>query len=438
MSHLNYFEPFKSKKPWHEDQLTRAFLVVLRYSPLTLFLFYNLIEKSLSEISKKKNIAASLPSMSEIDLKNVSFDTQLKNLDNIETNFVLSILITDEKFEPKNKIKESIRGAVYDGIITFSNDITFIIENKPKSYNVWEEQLDPNLSSIKNKDDIILIGIPAIVEWKDIIRDINSILNLESVSGSEKSILNDFIDFVNSNFSFLNPYDRLSLCNNNISLVQKRIQNILLEIAADKNDVKYHPGWAYYIETGFSDVRMAAIQVPEETNGDYYLLISLYFGDTISQARKFYRRQIPFEEISNLGQGWECVSDFHLSHIQTHIILFNKETGKVQEYYNYWLNNIDKIKQYPKHELVEYLKELHKKDIIKLTDSISNELQLKLINTERKTANLAPAIGLHYKIDRKTAEKLDNSNLLTMECKKRFKEGLSILKEKITFLKDAR
>jgi hypothetical protein len=32
--HLNFFLPFRRLEPHHEDQLTRALLVMLRYSPL--------------------------------------------------------------------------------------------------------------------------------------------------------------------------------------------------------------------------------------------------------------------------------------------------------------------------------------------------------------------------------------------------------------------
>ena len=33
-NHLNFFVPFQSAPAWHENQLTRALLVVLRYSPM--------------------------------------------------------------------------------------------------------------------------------------------------------------------------------------------------------------------------------------------------------------------------------------------------------------------------------------------------------------------------------------------------------------------
>ena len=158
MSRLNYFEPFQSKSQGHEDQLTRAYLVILRYSPAALLMFYELISKDFD----------TLPSMSEIQLDDIQFDTQKANIENYLASKVLSVLLTDEQFEPEQEVANSDRGARYDGIIRFSDELLVLIENKPKSSNFWEGQLSPNL---KNKgNEIELIPEPAIVEWKQIIK----------------------------------------------------------------------------------------------------------------------------------------------------------------------------------------------------------------------------------------------------------------------------
>jgi len=50
MDRLNYFAPYESKLASHEDQLTRAFLVVLRYVPLAQAVFLELIRERQREI----------------------------------------------------------------------------------------------------------------------------------------------------------------------------------------------------------------------------------------------------------------------------------------------------------------------------------------------------------------------------------------------------
>jgi hypothetical protein len=46
MNYLNYFEPYVSKNPWHEDQLTRAFLVTMRFVPLVQAAFLDLVREA--------------------------------------------------------------------------------------------------------------------------------------------------------------------------------------------------------------------------------------------------------------------------------------------------------------------------------------------------------------------------------------------------------
>lgn len=52
--HLNFFVPYENAAAWHENQLTRALLVVLRYSPMAHQAWLRLVapEKHLHDLSK--------------------------------------------------------------------------------------------------------------------------------------------------------------------------------------------------------------------------------------------------------------------------------------------------------------------------------------------------------------------------------------------------
>lgn len=69
MSHLNYFELYISKNPNHEDQLTRTFLGLLRYSNSSLFIFYDVMYQQLLKQDFYKKISLDLPSLSELNLR---------------------------------------------------------------------------------------------------------------------------------------------------------------------------------------------------------------------------------------------------------------------------------------------------------------------------------------------------------------------------------
>lgn len=435
MSHLNYFEPYNKKKINHEDQLTRAFLVVLRFSPTTLLMFNDLVFNSCIKIASLKKSNVDLPRISEVELDNIIFETQTSDLKNISANKILSVLITDEAFEPTQKIKNCSRGARYDGIIAFSDSLLFLIENKPKSYNVWEEQLSPNL---KNKSrEVELIEVPAIIEWKQLIKQLNTIININSIGGCEKLIIMDFLDYVDENFSFLNPYDNLSQCKNDFNLLTRRLKNILLDIVKIKDSVRYQVKWKNnIIEIGFPEIRMIIFSFHFVDEDNYNLIISLYFGDTQNQSKNFYQNNINYETILKLqNKGWQFRPDFHISFMQTHLVWFATQSQGIKKYYEYWMKNSKHIKQQPKELLLKYLDNLKNVGIIEINSKELSEIHEKVLNTNRNTINICPAFVLYYSIKSDFALKLDKQNQLNIEIRKKIKEGLSILQRPVTFLK---
>lgn len=435
MDHLNYFEPYQSKNAKHEDNLTRAFLVVLRHSLSSLMLFYDQAIKSCISIRVKKGKTFSLPFFSELDYKNLVYHTQKSDVSDIVGSSVLSVLITDEHFEVKNDIEMSTRGARYDGIISFGDQLSLILENKPKSYNVWEDQLSPNLEGLSKKID--LIPVPAIVTWKEVIKNFSTLISSEQVSGSEKIIISDFLDFVDRNFSFLNPYDNLKQCKKDSYLIGRRIKNIFSELALNENYFGYHTRWkTYYFETGFNEIRMVGLEIIVKDDGDYLLKLSLYYGDTMNQSRSYFQNSIPFENVIKLKKnGWSYKSNFHISHINSHLIWFNTKAEYEKNYYNYWLSNQNKINQMSKSELIKYLSDLKDNNLIEIDKEKNEKIKEVITNTNRNTFNICPGFGLQFPIDSNTAEVLDLENKFLEFLKEKIIEGLSILNKKILFLK---
>lgn len=427
MNHLNYFEPYQSKNARHEDNLTRAFLVVLRHSISALMLFYDQAVKSCLAIRAQKQKSFSLPFFSELDYKNLSYHTQKSDISEIIGSSVLSVLITDENFEVKNDVQLSTRGARYDGVISFGDQLSLIIENKPKSFNVWEEQLSPNLKGLEDK--VELIPVPAIIPWSEIIKNLNSLTASDQVSSSEKTIITDFLDFVDNHFPFLNPYDNLEQCKKDRHLIYRRIKNLVAEMAVSEDSYAYQSKWkSYYLETGLKEIRMVIIEILFNDENDYSLRTALYYGDTMNQARSYFDKKIPYSKASSLKKkGWNYKSNFHISSINSIILMLETKPKYDREYYNYWLKNRNMINQVSKEEVIRYLKYLKSENIISIDKEKNQEIDNVIINTNRSTFNICPGFGLSFSIDSTTAEKLDSKNELAEFMKTKFKEGLSIL-----------
>src|SRR5258706_5199534 len=159
MNRLNYFNPYQSKESYHEDQLTRAYLVLLTYSFHAFTAFFDYCRK-------KSNLNEREPQLSLINHfeSGWKIETQKSN-PFIGTDWLLSVLITDTELSYENQsFGVSNRNARYDGIITFGSSLTIIIENKPYVNNVWFDQLNPSRENLN--DETKLFSNPVQFEWK--------------------------------------------------------------------------------------------------------------------------------------------------------------------------------------------------------------------------------------------------------------------------------
>ncbi|WP_151738858.1 hypothetical protein [Acinetobacter junii] len=180
MDRLNCFNAYNNKELHHEDQLTRAYLILLKYSFHTFSAFLSYVQQENINDEHKINF------LNLLEDENWNFETQRSN-PNIHTNLLGSILMTDQNLEKHDLIQSSNRNARYDGLITFGTQLTLIIENKPRSQHVWNEQLNP---SKENLDEIIVImPKPIILEWKQVVKHLNSLYKLETVNGAEKMMI---------------------------------------------------------------------------------------------------------------------------------------------------------------------------------------------------------------------------------------------------------
>ena len=116
----------------------------------------------------------------------------------------------------------------------------------------------------------------SISQWKQIIKSLSSLVLLDSIGGAERMIIVDFLDYVNKNFSFLNPYDNLALCKTDYYLIYQRLKTILEKIPKS-GEVVYQPRWkTFYLETGFQEIRMVIFRANPSENDNKYDLAKRY------------------------------------------------------------------------------------------------------------------------------------------------------------------
>ena len=422
MERLNYFNPYESKEAHHEDQLTRAYLVLLKHSSHAFFIFFEQCREKLA-LEKQGQFFSLL----EYIEKDWVIDTQRSNL-KFDTDYLLSVLITDESIKEDTSISSSDRNARYDGIITFGEKLTMIIENKPKSSNVWIDQLNPSKQNLA--DEISIYENPVVLEWKEIIRHLNSLLSISTVSGYEKIMIDDFLTFVDENFPSLKPFDNFSLCKNNEFLLNRRIENILKSIVCSDSIINKYRGLGYYILTPFDQIKQIGLKALSAETGEddaWKLEISLHFGDSQKKAESFYNSRPDISKLKMLElKDWKLRSNFHVAYRSSNLVWFESKIDK-EKYMEYWIKNVDLIKQRKKTEVEEFLINLDKNNIIIYNDDKQKEMEQKYLSTKMPDLNICPGFSMIFLISSKEAIEKDKDHELEGIISEKIKEGLSII-----------
>jgi hypothetical protein len=70
-----------------------------------------------------KKISLDLPSLSELNLRDIQIETQVSVINDKIGQFVVSVLLSDVMMTEVNEVTMSERGFRYDAVITISRDI---------------------------------------------------------------------------------------------------------------------------------------------------------------------------------------------------------------------------------------------------------------------------------------------------------------------------
>ncbi len=403
MDRLNYFAPYEHKKRWHEDQLTRAFLVILRYVPLAQVIFLDLIR----EEQFKREVKLRIPPLSAIDYEDIKIETQQSQIDENGGNKLISIIMTDEKWKPEGSVHHSERSARYDGLIYYQPEWILVIENKPHSSSIWEEQANPNLPP---DHEIQIEPTVVVILWKDLISRLTSLLKNKLVHGAEKIVLDDFLEFINNNFPYLNPYPSFKACKDNESLLERRCRDIMRELAPD-NSVRHHTGWKYCIEIPTGPVHKIALSPNKIKDKDWEIEFVMNPGDTMNQARKFFSSVVKEKFLALKEKGWSISPNLHFAYISTNLVWARSKLG-LEEYLQHWLEHRDDIHQIKRddssdsHVFHDFFYKLLADKLI--TESDIKKLEDEFSATRRNSINICPGISMRFSWSKNKAQEIDS------------------------------
>lgn len=399
MNHLNVFNPYKNKANYHEDELTRSFLILFKNIPLVQAAFIEMVREEMLSQKCEQVIPPLFNPSSLVETVETQITEKHELFRLAMDRRLVSIVISDDKLYKQTHIENSERSARYDGVILYQPSWILVIENKPLVENIWLGQLNPNVS-----DEIEIEKNPVALSWRNIINVLSSLIEKNIVQGLDCVLIDDFLEYVDNEYPQLNPYTQFSICKNNAYLLEKRC-NSIMELAGI-GDVAYHRGWKNHISVNYDAVKQIALS-PEMSGETWSIILEMYPGDTMSQARSLYNtlQRGTLDEL--IEKGWRFDPNMHFSFRASNLVWTNVRLS-AKEYIDYWVSNIDSLGQIGKNQFEKYFKDMKKLGM--LSDGDWENINNKIINTNMQKINVCPGIHISFAWNQKQAIELDKGD----------------------------
>lgn len=266
---LNFFSPYERLPAGHENQLTRALLLLLRLSPLAHVEWLRLVE----------------PARALRGLPSAGYDTQRREIavsgDQTERPELLSVFLAPERpLSGGGDLVVSDRGQVLDAIVDYGGELVVVVENK-----VFEaDDLQAREINVGSSGVQVVHGQKVmVVLWRDLLEALIGLRERALVAGAEAALVDDFLTYVEDHFPDLGPIRTLALCRRAPGRIDRRLRQILADAGRTEAEISpYGPRIA--TPAGAITGRDAYLRL-SHTSG---IELALYPADTLSQAQRFY------------------------------------------------------------------------------------------------------------------------------------------------------
>jgi len=405
-NHLNFFVPYESAAAWHENQLTRALLVVLRYSPMAHQAWLRLVA----------------PEQHLYDLSKAEFATQRQRVLNADIQLPegesvpgISVWLAPDATLVSAPIEPSDRQQVLDGIVTYGNDLVVVIENKITWGGVTEQPHRINLHGSPIKFD----KEPVSVTWQRLLGLLSCLIERDLVSGAERLLIGDFLDLVEKYFPNIGPYSTLSQCGDQRFRIERRLDSILGEVVG----ISDGKGLGWRNLSGTPKIYMAWLGF---TNDKSAVSLQMYPGDTLGQSRELYGSPTAVNAVLALqSDGWHLEPNFHWGFTAAGYA-WMKTPLPVEKYCSYWVKEIGTTRELTRPEWEAYWAKLESDHIVEAAGK--EAFDATFTASQRQRAQPRPGLFCEYQWTLEEAKHLDTREHLVEKVRARLNQMLTALK----------
>lgn len=384
---LNFFSPYERLPAGHENQLTRALLVLLRMSPIAHIEWLRLI-------APERRLA---------DLPPASYVTQRRavrhSTEGDEQAELISVFLAPERPQSGGgEIAESDRGQVLDGIIEYG-ELVVVIENKVFDADDFQARR-LNLTGARIA---LASGQEAVVVlWRDLLERLIALRERNLIAGAEAVVLEDFLTYVENHFPELGPFRNLALCGGVATRQLRRLRQVLSDATRTEASESGHGPW---VPSPAPDVIGAKVylRIDDDESG---IEFRIYPADTLAQARVFYSNENAVRGLRELASmdEWEARPNFHFGYMQPGYC-WTEASIELDAYLDLWQEQIRETGAIPRDDWDKYWTWLVQHGIADAEDR--SEFDQRFTQTARPTATPRPGLCLGRGWSLAEAEQLD-------------------------------
>ena len=404
LDRLNYFVPYENAAASHENQLTRALLVLLRYSPMAHQAWLGMVD----------------PKLRLHNLSQAKFATQQEHILGADSGLPergISVWLAPDAAPVSAPIEASDRDQVLDGIVTYGSDLVVVIENKIGWGGVTEQPHRINLHGSPVEFD----ETPCSVSWQQLLEVLSRLVERELVSGTERLLISDFLDLVEEHFPLIGPYSTLARCGDQRFRVERRLDTILGKAVG--TDVSKALGGRNLSGTAKITIAWLRFAVDDAT-----VCLQLHPGDTLIQSRALYDDRGALDAVLALRSDdrWRVKPNFHWGFMATGYAWVKKTPLSVEKYCDYWVNEIGATRELSRSEWETYWAKLESAQIVKAAEK--EQFDKEFTSTQRHKAHPRPGLSCEYKWPLADAQRLDaHGDDFVEEVRKRLNQMLIAL-----------
>jgi hypothetical protein len=274
--HLNVFEPYRELSSGHEDQLTRAAMIVLRLVPLA-----------------RETLLKAIGEPSQSELPDCVVDMQATNIvDPSEENVMagqvqrgrlVSVFLTPdtEPFEIASEITDIDRGQRFDGVLRFDPDLVVVLESKV--CRRWARRNGHRVAELNLGGARFGERRTSLLRWHDLLESWWRLVELGVLSPAEKAIVQDVLSYAHEDFAQLLPFGTLRRVGTDPVRRKWRMRSLLQEATGLTPERAGLVHVRLDTALGVNSLQRAALDVEDER-----LTLHIWPGELKQQAEHLY------------------------------------------------------------------------------------------------------------------------------------------------------